>query len=237
VFIITGVVAALVSIAGPRRLCLGRGAADRSASLVRLAAVDPFQGQSPEKIKAEMISVARSATSVRIKTSLKERGETVDMDAVISGCQGKIRIASSRKGTEQIIRNGDDLYISGDKKAWVVSGKTTVQASALVGKWVKLTVKDPGHAYARDLTWATSWADSLTRFKPTKRLIDSTIGTTKAVGLYGAGGEGGKLYLAATGKPFPLSMVSNDGSVQVSFSHWNEAAPIDIPSSDAVVGR
>ncbi len=63
------------------------------------------------------------------------------------------------------------------------------------------------------------------------------IAGTRAIALVSAGADGGKLYVATTGKPYPLQIIPTDPkeSGQVTFSDFGKQVTVSPPPADLVI--
>ena len=189
---------------------------------------------APADIVTKMQSALASAKSFHMTGSFTDSGQKVDFDLKFSGKDfvGTIDLGSGIK--LDVIGVGTDIYIKAPDDFWA-SQLPAAQASTILalikGKYVKLDSKNASIAALVD------------PFRPenmTKPEGDVTKGDTKtidgkpAIGLVDSKG-GGKLYVATTGDPLPLSIEggsSADGTVQ--FTEYNVPVLVQAPAAGDV---
>lgn len=234
-----GLVATLgVGLAGPASAApapaVGVRVSDASS-----AGKDPFKGLSPEKIKNKAVKSALGAKTVHVRSYVAADGDVVKVDAVLGGRRAKVRFTSREIGSVFLVRDGAVVYFSGDRKFWQSASEgelSSKEIDSLVGKWVRTAdTDDPELDGLRELTTLNYWVSDLRDVHPTKRVAGRTIAGTKTVGLLEPGRDGGVLYVASKGTPFPAYLESTDKTASITYLDWNKRVVIEVPPAHLVI--
>jgi hypothetical protein len=155
-----------------------------------------------EKAKAAL----KTAKSFRIKGSVREEGQLIGFDMKASGADlvGSLTIG---KAKAEVLRVGKKAYLRPNQEFWKTSGAGAKDAKAIAtvvnGRWVVVAPDD------KDFAELFSIADVKTLLdvdgKLTKGAV-TTIDGHKAVALKETGADGGTLYVATEGEPYPLRL-------------------------------
>jgi hypothetical protein len=198
------------------------------------SATTPFPGKTPAKILASSAATAKQATGLHLKGTMVLDAEKDTVDAVLQKTSAKVTIATSTSGTFHLLRVGSTVYLGGDATFWTTSAGAAA-ASSLVGKWVKVTGTDADSNELRAQTTIAYWVNDLASFKVTKRVAGKVIRRTPTVGLVDPAADGGTIYVATKGRPYPLQVVSTDGKSSLSYYDWNKKVKISAPAAKLVV--
>ncbi|GIF40118.1 hypothetical protein [Actinoplanes xinjiangensis] len=152
----------------------------------------------------------REAKSFRAEGMLHQDGEKALIDLKVSGLNF-IASVSFGKATVELLSIGGKRYLRPNKQFWIMSTNTrqgTILAQAMGDRWVAGADKDPAFV---DL-FAIGSLDGL--FRPTRFDIGAVkeIAGVEAVGLMDFDDIEKKLFVAATGKPYPLQLTGKSGA-------------------------
>lgn len=178
-------------------------------------------------------NAAMHASAMEIAGTIAMGGQPVALDLTIVGrAKAKGTVGLGGKGVH-LIRIGDHVYINGSK-AYYTKFANPEAATLLAGKWISGTADQPGFS---DLAKATQILIVPSLFKRlshhgrlTKGAV-TTIGGAKAIAIVDHSSDGGTLFVALTGKPYPLELESPNGGKRgkVTFMHWDEIVPVTAP--------
>jgi hypothetical protein len=193
-------------------------------------------GQTADEILAKAKAALKGAGAVRIKGSGGRGTERfgIDMRYVGSSAQGTISVAGE---PIEIRRVGQTVYAKGSRAFW--TGRVPAPAvELLTGKWLKSPVKGSRLAELAPLTNLSEAADGI--LEPDGKVTKGerkTIAGTPAIALVSGGADSGKLYVATTGKPYPLQIIPTDSkeSGQVTFSDFGKRVTISPPPAELVI--
>jgi hypothetical protein len=190
---------------------------------------------SAAQILAHAGTALKGAKSFRIAGSGSDDGEQMTLDIKISG---KNEIGSVTVGKEKIglLRVGTDAYISGNQAFWQASAGTKGKADAqLVGdRWMSVPATDKNYAGLFDIV------DVDDMFKPDSKITKGapkTFGGHPAITLVDSSSDGfGHLYIATTGRPYPLGTDGAGAGGTMKFSDFGATfADLKKPASTDVV--
>src|SRR3954454_15204785 len=164
-----------------------------------------LESKSAKEILEATKSAASTATSVHIRGSIVTEGKPIALDMqLLRGKGGKGTI--SQEGFRiQLVQTGGAVYINGSAAFYKhVSGSAA--AALLQGKWLKAPANSGELASLAELTDLGKLIDTALATHGSLSKGDSaTIQGQKAIPLKDTT-KGGTLYVAATGKPFPLQL-------------------------------
>jgi hypothetical protein len=189
------------------------------------------------KTPAEIVSAARAAadgaSSVYISGTIVSAEAPVSLDMeLLAGKGGRGRIAQSGLSFE-LIQVGETIYIDGSAAFYRhIGGPAAVQL--FQGKWLKAPAVTGEFAPLAALTDQSRLMSSALATRGALRSAGvTTVNGQKAVAVDDVS-EGGTLYVAATGKPYPIEVVKDGGKGgTVVFDRWNEPVTLVAPA-DAI---
>lgn len=188
------------------------------------------EAKSADQIVAAARSAAEGAHSVTVSGVARSSGVSLKIDLQIEegkGAKGKI---SENGLAVQLIRVGDGLYIKAGAPLYRHFGAGEA-AKLLEGRWVKASATNGQLASLGSLTELHALLGSvLGEHRALKKGSTSTVGGQKVIAVSNATG-GGTLYVAVTGKPYPvqLSRTGSEGG-KVTFGNWDEPVSVSAPS-------
>ncbi|MBO2453998.1 hypothetical protein J4573_43400 [Actinomadura barringtoniae] len=197
------------------------------------AADNGLAGKPPKVILAQAAQAVRAAGSMRMKGSKKDGGEllAVDMTLTAKGAKGKLRGPMGGKNvTMEMVFVGGKVYVRGQQLWMAAGGKAMVRKMG--NKWKVLNAKGmPGS----DFLSLGAMAKGLLKPKgKVVKLKPAMLGGQKVIRLMD-GGDHSVMYIAATGKPYPLRMAESGGKNVVNYAQYG--APVTLtPPPNAVKG-
>jgi len=187
--------------------------------------------KSAEEIVTEAKTAADSASSVHVAGSVNSSGSPVTLDLNLASGKGATGQVSQNGSTFKIVIDGSTAYISGSDAFYrKLGGSAAVQL--LAGKWLKISTSMPEFASFGSLTNMRKLLDTvLVGHGTLQKSSTTTIGGQQAIAVNDTT-RGGTLYVATTGKPYPLQ-ISKTGSEagKITFENWDEPVTITPPSS------
>ncbi|MGH3054350.1 MAG: hypothetical protein ACRDL7_05170, partial [Gaiellaceae bacterium] len=186
------------------------------------------------RVLADAKAAATSASSAHVSGSLASNGTPIRLD--LSTARGKgARGSMSTNGLKfELLRIGDTLYVRGSDAFYKHFAGAAV-AQLLHGKWLKGSAKK---GRFRSLGALTSLGALFTGISAHHgKLVNDGKTTYKgqAVVAIRDKSDNSKLYVAATGKPYPLAIVGGKKgqSGAITFNDWNKPVSLSAPS-DAI---
>lgn len=190
------------------------------------------------------------ASSLRMKMQQGTAADAMQMDMALDNkgnCQGTIGVGQG--ASSEVIKSGDKVWMKPNERFWsqpeIGGGKDGAAAAELFkGRYIYGTTNDDmlkDNADMCDLAAmqatiksSSSSKDKLTKGEPTK------LGSQLVVPLSGPGdapGEKETMYIAATGTPYPLKIVteggSGSGTVELS-DYGKPVTPTPPPASETI---
>ncbi len=205
------------------------GSGSSGASAVAVGA----EGNGVEtKSATEIVAVSKAAAQAASAVRVAGTADGSQIAARLSPDVADVQLVHSGEHVE-VLRVGTDHYLKGDAAFWTEAASAAA-AAKLAGKWVKLTAAQAA-SYEQFLSIPTFFDGMFqSTGTPTKGAV-TTVDGTEEVTLVDT--DGSKLYVATTGKPYPLK-VESAGSTgdQVTLSDWNvPITDIAAPPAGSVV--
>jgi hypothetical protein len=178
--------------------------------------------KSASAILADARHAALAAKSVRIVGAVRNAGQVISLDlSVAQGSGGGTVMLDGSK--VDVVRVGDTTYIRADAALYRRLGTGAAAGRRLAGKWVKVPTTTQNFAQLVSLTdlYAFLTQSLNTKGKVTKGAV-KTVEGQEAIELRSR--HGGSLYVATSGKPYPIeftSQVAPKGTLTL--SEWNSA--------------
>jgi hypothetical protein len=188
--------------------------------------------KSADQILSTAVNAAKAAKSVHVSGSVKDSGETIGIDLSIAQGKGAIGTISEGNASFKLIEAGGSFYIQPNKQFLLKFAHSAAAEKLFQGKWLKGSPSDSSFASFGELTSIKSLMGSLTQDHGTlSKGSSSTVGGQKAIALNSS--KGGVMYVATTGKPYPLQVSKTSGSQtgKVTFTKYNQAFSIAAPSN------
>ncbi|HEY3946654.1 MAG TPA: hypothetical protein VGL78_15605 [Solirubrobacteraceae bacterium] len=192
--------------------------------------------KSPDAIVAAASTAIRDAKSVHVSGSIGSSGSPITLD---------LNLAAGKGGTGEMSENGlsfriivvkDVVYISGSDAFWRHFGGSAA-AQLFHGKWLRgpATGQLASVAVLTDLQ--TLFNKLLASHGTLAKGPTSTVHGQKVVAVNDKT-RGGTLYVATTGKPYPIE-ISKTGPQggHVIFDRYNEAVTLSAPANSIDVSK
>jgi hypothetical protein len=193
--------------------------------------------ESTQSILAATVKAADSLRTVRVYGTVNEDGSKVGLNLSLRagvGSQGSLTLSGH---TVQLVTLGKTVYLKGDAAFWKSFGNSAV-ASLLAGKWLAAPATGSFASIAKLGTLTDLFN---TTFSSHGKLVKSA--TTKVDGVAAIGlrdtTNGGTLYVATTGKPYPLELVKSGtkSGGALTFTGFNAPLEISAPKGAISLGQ
>jgi hypothetical protein len=187
--------------------------------------------KTPAEILAATKAASDAATSVHVSGSIVSDKSpiTLDMNLLASkGGRGKL----SESGLAfELVEVGGTVYIKGSAEFYKHIGGTAA-AQLLQGKWLKAPASNANFASLSQLTDLRQLVDqTLTSHGSLKKSGTTTVNGQKVVGITDTT-KGGTLYIATTGKPYPIQISKGgSGGGKINFDNWNGTVTLAAPAN------
>lgn len=188
------------------------------------------ESKSPTEIVSAAQKAAESAKSVRVDGSVSTAGTQLTLDLQIAEGKGAKGSISEGPLSFELIRLGDSVYIKGSA-AFYEHFAGSEAAKLLEGRWLQAPATSGEFATLGNLTNMSQLLSTvLGQHGSLAKGGTSTIDGKSVVAVKDTT-KGGVLYVATTGKPYPIRL-SKSGSTggKVTFGEWDAPVTITAPS-------
>lgn len=185
---------------------------------------------TPAESIARAKAAADSAGSVYISGTLVSKGAPVSLEMeLLAGKGGRGRVAQNGLSFE-LVQVGGIVYIDGSAAFYRHIGGSAA-AQILRGRWLKAPADTPEFAPIAALTdLGRLIGSALASRGPLTNGGVTTVHGQKAVAIDDVS-QDETVYIAATGKPYPLEVVKDGGrGGAVVFDRWNEPIKLVAPA-------
>jgi hypothetical protein len=186
--------------------------------------------KSPNEIVAASKAAADAAKSAHVSGSIVSGRSPITLDLQLAANGGRGQLALNGLGFE-LIQTGGTVYIKGSSAFYSHIGGAAA-AQLLQGRWLKASTTTPEFASIASLTDLHRLIDAAVAGHGTlAKTATTTVNGKKVIGLTDRS-HGDTLYVAASGKPYPVEIAkSGAGGGTLSFDRWNQAVSIAPPAN------
>lgn len=194
---------------------------------------------SADEILEEAKDAAAAADSVRISGEVVDDGSTIVIDMQYSG-DGSTGTISSDGATLELLRVGtDQYYMKADADTWEQLTGEAASGDIFADRYVRIPGDDESLGDMTSfLDFESFVEEGLDPDGAIEKGETAEVNGVQAIGLVDQDSQdGGTLWVALTGEPYPLRIESPDGSGAgaVDFLDWGKAAEIKAPAEDEVI--
>ena len=182
------------------------------------------------QVVKDAVAAASAASAVHVSGKITSSGTPLQLDLHLAGSKDAKGSISENGLRFDLVRVGDSAYIRGSDAFYRKLGGGGAVA-LLHGRWIKASATSGQFGQLGQLTDLKALFAAVSGGKRT--LVnkgETTYAGKKAIEIDDTSHDG-KLYVAATGKPYPLALVgggANSGTI--SFDGWNESVSIAAPA-------
>lgn len=193
--------------------------------------------KSPTAIVAAATNAAESAKSVEVAGSISQSGTHVGLDLKMVAGVGATGWLSEQGKRFNMVLDGHTLYINAGASFWKAFANAAA-ASVLQGKWLKTPATGTYSSVAKLGNLQMFFKQVFGHHGKLSKTGTKTINGTKVVGLRDAK-QGGVLYVATSGKPYPIELNGDTGSGggKLTFSGYGTAFKIAPPAKSVSLAQ
>jgi hypothetical protein len=188
--------------------------------------------KSPDQILTTAVQAAQGAKSVHVAGTVRDGGQTIAIDlSITSGNEASGTIAEGG-ASFKLIETGGAIYIQPNPRFLAKFTHSSAAVQLLRGKWLKGSPTDSSFQSFAQLTSIKNLMGSLTQNHGTlTKGSTTTVNGVKAIALHSS--KGGTMYVATTGKPYPLEVSKTSGPKvgRVTFTKYDQPFSISAPSN------
>jgi len=186
--------------------------------------------KSPDAIVSSASAAIQSAQSVHVSGSVANGNAPVTLDLSLVSGKGATGTMSENGLSFQIVAVDQTVYINGSEAFWRHFGGS-LAATLLDGKWLKAPETGQFATLAEVTDLNRLMSGLLAGHGTLTKGSQTTVNGYKVIPVSDAI-RGGTLYVATTGKPYPIQ-VSKPGAQggQITFDRFNEPVSLTAPSN------
>lgn len=185
--------------------------------------------KSADTVLADAKAAADGASSAHVSGSIVSGGTPITIDLSMGGDKAKGSMSTNGLGFD-LVRIGETAYIKGSDDFYKHFAGAAI-AQLLHGKWLKASIVSGRFASLAPLT-SISVLFGKVASNHGKLANDGskTFNGQKVVEIRDTS-DNSKLYVAATGKPYPVAIVGGkkNQSGTISFDNWNQSLSVSAP--------
>jgi hypothetical protein len=187
--------------------------------------------KEPQAIVETARTAAEEASAVHVSGTIASSGTPVALDLNLVAGEGGSGTVSEGGLSFQLIRIGDAAYIKGSEAFYKRFGGSAM-AQLLKDKWLKAPTTGEQFKTLGDITDIRSlFAQTLSSHGPLQKHSVTKVSGQEVVPVVDVT-RGGTLYVATTGKPYPVQLTkSGSTGGTLSFDRWNEPITLKAPSN------
>jgi hypothetical protein len=195
---------------------------------------------SADEILEQVRTAARDAGSARVSGEFKDdEGMRIALDITYKGAEGAHGTLSAEGSTFELLRVADDVYMKADADTWSAIGGDPAAGELLENRYVLVP---PGDDSLADLAAFLNWEEFIDNALEPHGAISKgdtrdDVNGSPAVGLVSKGADGGVLWVATVGTPYPLRTEPTEGAGEgaIDFLDWDKAIEITAPAEEDVI--
>jgi hypothetical protein len=209
------------------------GSSGGSSSSPAAAADNGESAKAPAQILSDVNDAVRGAQSVHMSGSVNSDSTDIGFDVKLSADAAKGTLTLS--GNEiKLVRVGDAAYFIGSPEFYKMVGGGDAAVSLLQGRWIKVPSADSRFASFEQFTDKGKLFSSMLQAEGTVTKSGTRRYNGQKVIVLRDSDGGGDLYIAASGKPYPVAIVSTgDKQGTITFTGWDEPVDVSAPA-DAI---
>jgi hypothetical protein len=183
------------------------------------------------QVLADAKAAATKATSAHVSGSIKSNGTPIVLDLTTARGKGATGSMSTNGLKFDLVRIGDTLYIRGSDEFYKHFAGAGL-AQLLHGKWLKASATSGRLKSLAPLTSLGALFASISAHHGKLANDGKTTYNGQDVVEIRDTSDNSKLYVAATGKPYPVAIVAGKKgeSGAITFDNWNKGVSLSAPS-------
>jgi hypothetical protein len=197
---------------------------------------------SAQQILSKADSAARAAGSLHFSSTTRQGPTSIDFNDDSDQGGGRQNITMSDGGQMTVLLIASIGYVNGNAAALSgFIGLTDAMSAELAGHWISFSAGSPGYQLVVDGVTTSSVLREINPAGPLTKTARQTVDGQSVVGIRGPAPasaqmpKGSKitLYVAANGRPLPVSCLEGTGSslTDMTLSHWGEQVSVAPPQN------
>lgn len=194
--------------------------------------------RSPARVLADARRAATGASSAHVAGKVVSGGSTVKLDLALLRGKGATGSMSTNGLQFGLVRIGDTAYIHGSD-AFYQHFAQPVFAQLLHGKWIKASTAQGRFQSINQLTSLDALFGEISSHHGKLVNAGTTTYDGQQVVELRDTSDGSRLYVAASGRPYPVAIVGGktNASITLTFDRWNAPVTLTAPKGAIDVSR
>jgi hypothetical protein len=193
--------------------------------------------KSASQILTDAVNAAQAASSVRVSGSISDSGAPVSVDLKLLNGKGGSGSMTIQGAPVQIVDVNNTLYMNGSDAFWSKVGGGSAVVTLLHGKWLKAPATGNFSSLANLTSIHTLFSQLLNSHGTLKKGSTSTVNGQSAVAITDSG-KGGTIYVATSGKPYPVQLAKSGGSGgKVNFTEYGKTVSLSAPANSIDISK
>jgi hypothetical protein len=186
-------------------------------------------GKSANDIAAAATSAVENAASVHVSGPIARQGFPTALDLTLVNGKGAQGSMSAGALNFKIVAIGKEIYINGSSSFWRRYSNNSV-ARLLTGKWLKAPAAGQFAGVAVLADMHSLFNQLLTHHGTLVKADQTTVRGRKVIGVRDTT-HGGTLYVATTGKPYPIQVIKRGSQGgELDFDRYNQPVSLKAPA-------
>lgn len=212
-----------------------------SASLVACiagcggASNNGIAAKSPDAIVSAARNAIGSVKSVHVSGSIVNGGSRIALNLKLAARKGGSGRLSVNGLSFQIIVMKQVVYLSGSDSFWRHFGGSAA-AQLFHGKWLRAPATGRLASLAALTDLQALFGTALSIHGTLAKGGTSTVGAQKVVAVHDTT-RGGTLYVATTGRPYPIEISNTARGARVIFDRYNQPVSVSAPANSIDISK
>jgi hypothetical protein len=192
--------------------------------------------EAPQKILNDSLTAANGLKSVHAAGTINSGGQHIAIDMQLVGGVGGRGKISLNGLSFQLVGINHYAYMQAPPAVWQQAGAPAAAAKLLQGKWLRTPATGQFASIARLTDIHQLFGQLLTQHG--QKLKTGGVSTVAGRKVVAVNSGQGTLYVAATGKPYPVELFkggSNGG--RLDFDRFNQAVALSAPTKTVDLGN
>jgi hypothetical protein len=186
--------------------------------------------KSANDIAAAATKAVENASSVHVSGPIARQGFPTALDLTLVNGKGATGSMSAGPLNFKIVAVGQEIYINGSSSFWRRYANNNI-AQLLTGKWLKAPASGQFRGLAVLADMHGLFNQLLTHHGKLAKGDETTVRGHKVIGLKDTT-HGGTLYVATTGKPYPVQVVKRGSQGgELDFDGYDRAVSLKAPDN------
>jgi hypothetical protein len=186
--------------------------------------------KSAEEILSAAVTAAKGASSVHMSGSVTSSGQPIGVDFQLAKGRGATGSMTLNGAKADLVLVGGKVYMKGSAQFWSRAGGTQGAAAAqlLKDRWVVAPATGQFTSLVQ-ITDVNALMGQLSKDHGTlTKGAETKVAGEKVIAVKSS--KGGTLYVATTGKPYPIQLSqSGGGGGKITFDNWGASVKLEAP--------